>query len=274
MRGQPPPTPNRTEERINDLADETPTGAYTTLPIRLDFDFSLQLDKADTEFSLRYAIDVSVDYIGRTQTTTINGTAYAATRALVDSSLSTFLTNLGYTNPISQRRTEAREQAKAEDLSDVNKFVSLAFEQTYVAALSDTAQILQCEVSEDIECSGARIVPQATAATVDVIQTLASIQSGRRTISGSVLATNETVALAWATRYWVVPLPTGVGQSGIAAPLPPKISFSPEFVPFASGVIRSGTYQDGAQTINAKCVRLRFTYTTIHEQLTITGYPT
>lgn len=261
-----------TTERIANLgAGDVPDGAQTSLLTRFEFNFAMHSAKASGAHRARYEIDVTQDWVAREKLTTVRGEAYGNNASNTEAWLALLLGELNLGTVRSERRTTRHERGPNEDKDEIDVVTALSFEASYVAALSGPAAILQCELTEEIECSGPRVVPQPTAASNDVIQLLPSIQSGRRTVSGTVTATDETTALEWIKRQRVLPLPSGFATGGVRAAQPPRVSFEPQWVALVDGVARSGDYGPGfgVKTVNAKLVRARFTLTEMVERITL-----
>jgi hypothetical protein len=232
---------------------------------RLEFSFQIHRPRPTQKVAVKYQFDVSKDYLQNEKITRLSGTVFAASQAEAESFLTnTFLPGFSLGNAIQIQTAFDRERWPSQS----DTFLAMNFTAVYADELTAENAILECQITEEIESSGARIVVQPTAASTDVLQTCGT-QSGRRTVSGMCVATNETTALAWVKRQRSYPLPaSGFSQSGDREELPPRIAFEPVFVPRIDAVGRAGTYPvDGALTANYKAVRCRFQFTEVFTEL-------
>lgn len=293
-----------TSETLASVAD---TGGNITAPdldgganyvrqwVRLDFSWTFHRLKTSpspaSAVALRYSLETSEDFANNEKVTTIpDGMIWATTEAVAETYLTTFLAALNVTGEqVYLRKAKARERYPGKtagltpgDAAGTDTFIALGFSTQWNGPISPDNAILQCELSEEIECSGKRLVVQPTALGYDVLQGAAGecgTQSGRRTLSGSCVATNETTAMGWIKKQFDLKMSaefahgaTGDNPKGAwnAAQLPPSISFEPQFIPLTEGVLRPqwGLSLPGA---NFKAVRARFRITELYQELTVVG---
>jgi len=251
---------------------------YARQWLRLEFSFSLHRPKAagQAAVTMRYEFSVAKDFLTREKVTTLRGSVWASDGPFPLSQipdgaslyLDTFLSSLNLGQRAQSERTASRERVTlGGQPKDV--FLVLNFTETYHDSLSGPAAILRCEINEEIECSGLRIVVQPTAADNDVFQRCGK-QSGRRILSGSVTATDETTALAYIKRQRRMPLAFGSLTAGAKEELPPQISFEAESLPLQELYLRPGKYGETQdRSANFKMVRVRFRFTELYEELTL-----
>ncbi len=241
---------------------------------RLDFSFEVHRPKAAGAVAFAYEMDVQQDWIARQLVTTISGTVTAATEAEAAEYLDAFIDDADFGSRMTTRRRHAylkKPAGKADYTQGLVKransgsvgstYQTMQFEEVFRKKLAGAAAILQCSLDEEIDCSGARVVIKPTAESTDVFQEC-GLQSGRRTISGECVATDETTALAWVKTQQTLPLSTGFAAAGETADERPRLSFVPEWEPLVDGVTRGAG-------VNANLVRVRFTFTRYYETLTL-----
>lgn len=252
---------------------------YTRQWVRLEFGFQVHRIKASGQANcaMRYEFSVFRDFATREKTTTLSGTVWADTGPTpaggTDTAtiyLDAFLSALSLGKHKQSQRSSSREKAalggglgSASDL-----FMALNFTETFTDQLSDASAIFQCEVEEEIQCSGTRVVVQPTARDKDVMQECGT-QSGRRTISGVIRAVDETTCFAWVAKQRSMPLPVDAIPAGARKSLPPVISIKPEFVELTEGYGRTGNYGTEEKTANAKAITMRFRFEEVFTELTL-----
>jgi len=244
---------------------------YARHEMRLDFQFSVHRQKASGgEVALRYSHLVRNDYLNRQRITRLQGSIWASSRADADWVL-TQIASGGLGNLTESERLEDREKSfgvrasAADDApSSGEYFLKLDFADTYQTRMANEDTILECEVTEDIEFSGARLVLRATAFGRDLVQVCGN-QGGRRTVSGRVKAASETAAMEWARRQYHYPYGT-IGMP--AAPAvryrqQPRLSVSPVFVPMDEGVARAGysSYNPDSTPVKVPAWQVAFSFT-------------
>jgi hypothetical protein len=134
----------------------------------------------------------------------------------------------------------------------------LDFSDSFDSTLSAADRILKCEVNEKISFSGNRNVVIDIPYDVSVVQNLGTTPA-RRTVNGSVVATNETTAVRYAKTQKSLAWPTADGAGGIpSVPTttynePPELTINHGFVDLTSGVVRG-------QGKNTRVVTVQFTF--------------
>lgn len=245
--------------RVN-LPSGTPASGFEELHTGLEFSFEVAAVKGASEIGMRYEIDVTQDFLRREKTTVLEGAVFATSAAVAETHLGTFIAGLGLGSPVrNQRRTSTERGPNPAGITQ-DAFVQLAFSETFVSELTGNDQILETELTEEIRCSGARRVVAPTATGSDIIQTC-GVESGRRTVSGSVTALTETTALAWARRQRNLPYLSPDPALRYAAPSECRIQHVT--VPMKDPVARSGTYGNSGvyERQNVSAVRVNFSFT-------------
>lgn len=278
--------------------------APTVLLVRKDFSFSVTRERA-AQGSIRYSFEVVKDFANNEKVTTISGTVWAAKAAIPDSAealneeqdpagqyLEAFLTSItqGLTlgSKRMSRRTPSWERGpllKADGSvpsvplgppvsgeSEGENFVALDFTETWSATLSGSAAILESEVSDDFQQSGARFVVQPTAADVPVIQECGK-EAGTRLVSGRVKGTSEGSVLTWIKNMRVLPAPSGTtgkiaGATAAGKTTPLRVKLTTTFVQMANVASAPVTSRP---TVNVMVVTGEFSFTELFEEYTIGG---
>jgi hypothetical protein len=242
---------------------------YTTLVHRYDFQFEALKAKPTGTYAIKYGIQIAKEIRTLTKTIQVNGTMFgteALMQAAVDESEGNKLDELfGYLNlGVSLTRTRTVDREFAPGIPDVNDHdgtgVGVNFSETFESAITGYDQILECEVNEDIVFSGVRNVIQALPDRAAIIQQC-GITEARRTLSGSVTAATETIALKWIKRQQATPyIPAATIDDATGVPdvpavedryqEPVKIKVGYVFVPLTDGEVR-GEEGQGAKLVKA-----------------------
>jgi hypothetical protein len=242
----------------------TPSGKNETMLVGFEFSFSAFSPRASGVWSIKYGIQVEIDYLTCRKNTTLSGNFFGSQSELAaaqnrtdGNALDAFIASLSLGNRVKSNRTGDHDRVLTSDV-----IPSVSFSESYIDRLSGDAQILECEVQEEMDYSGTRWVNQSIPDGPAVIQDC-GIEAGTRVISGSVTATNETAAKEWVKKQNPAnessifhSFPTGIG--GGDAPdqrffQRPKITTSWDFIPLTDGSARG-------ETANAACVKVSFTF--------------
>jgi hypothetical protein len=79
---------------------ETATASYATIGIRLEFNFTVAVPKADgAGIALKYSLEIVKDYKERKQTTGLNGSAWAHNTEQAECAITQLTTALDLSNP-------------------------------------------------------------------------------------------------------------------------------------------------------------------------------
>jgi hypothetical protein len=259
---------------------ETEVSGKMVQVMRTEFNFVVHKAKATSATAMKYEFDVQQDFIAREKTTTLTGTIWADAGPAPDDAaedtntaeiyLDAFLAGLSLGTHTQSKRSASREKAPTIAGPQSDQFIGMNFSETFTAPLA-TDGILDCELNEEIECAGNRLVVQPTAAGPDVVQ-ICGTQSGRRTVSGTVTATSEAAAMAWINKQRQLPFYNNE-ESLVPDPrnlAPPRVRFQTVFIPLTDGIARTGTYEGfGAQVRNAKFTRASFEFMEIMPEYTI-----
>jgi hypothetical protein len=267
-----------------DLNTGAPAAGTTSLFARLDFSFSVHTSKTIT--TMQYEIEVSKSLPTNEKVTTVTGTIWASEGSPLDAAsvamafLDAFLGTMSLGTNRESRRKSARKQAPAllssgANGSNLDIFEALDFTETYVGTLSGAAAVLESELRERVQASGSRVVVQATAASLDVIQQCGT-SSGSREVSGRVVATTEAAARDWIKKQKVIPLAGNmagqIGGTGVAAGIatPLQVTFGHKFLPMVNGTARAGNYNGDDLTVTSvRVVEAEFSFTEYFEELAI-----
>jgi hypothetical protein len=233
------------------------------LVYKLSFSYQYWQAKAAGAYAIKYGYGLQKDYISNSKTTTIEGSLFG-TEAIITAAqnetggnvLDAMISGLGLTsaNAVQRRRSVDREYIP----TSANRMLKLDFSESYEAQLSSADKVLECEVNESIQFSGDRNVVIDIPYQVSVVQQLGTT-AARRTVSGTVTATNETTAENWAKKQRTLAWPALNATGGIPA-VPSTVYHEPErydiqhvFVPLTEGAIRGSGH-------NVKAVKLSFTF--------------
>jgi hypothetical protein len=217
----------------------------TTMATRLDFSFTVFKPKASGS-AIQYAISSDFDYTKLQEALTIKGT-FVGTAALMTAAQARQAGNAldALLNPLTVGKTKvtSSRQLSRQKFGSLDEALTLEFTESWTAKLSSAAQVLQCEVAEEITYTGTRWVVSPIPDNQSVVQDC-GIQEGSRSISGTILAATETAAMAWIGQIRQMAFPSGTG--GGAAPSvrfhqPPRIVRSFKFLPLLTGVPRGGS---------------------------------
>jgi hypothetical protein len=240
-------------EGLSQFTDEP---GFDSLVTRFSFSFELTRDRAPSEFAFNYTIARQNNYSERTSKISVSGNfvsspaemAAAATNQ-AGNRIDTLLTGLGF--DISKRTNSSRQEAR-QDLGANSKTLGIQFTEAITSTLSGAAQIVRTSVTDAIEHSGIRWVPGPIPGGYTIMQDT-GIKEGKRTISGSVVATTEAVAMAWVEKQRSLTFPVGVGGGtpSVRYVNPPRITRSFDFIPFDELIARGA----GA---NAVLVKISF----------------
>jgi hypothetical protein len=177
--------------------------SFGTLPMRLDFSFLVFSPKSAGTYTAKYRIQTSMDYVNLSQTTTVEGlfsadaTYLAAVEANGANPLLTFLAGFVATYGAMttyERGTEKEITQSTDNAAGIPSGVR--FSATFNKAMSTAAQVLRCQLEEDITYSGTRWREQATPVGASLFQDCGTTPAVR-TVNGSITAATEAAARAW-----------------------------------------------------------------------------
>jgi hypothetical protein len=228
------------------LNERTPTLAQqrladgTTELARLDerFSFSFQVLRAKSATSMAYSIEPHSDLQTLEKKTVVRGTVRAASKDVANAFLDQFLSGLGDLGKKveSDRPAEYQRGPAVNGTGNPEVFVALHFTETFIALLTGTTGILECEVTEQIQYSGDRIVEKPIPDGVSIMQKV-GIVPGRRVVNARAVATTETAALTWVKKMRMQLL-TGAGANSEKYEAPPQVSTTFRFLPQTDGTPR------------------------------------
>jgi hypothetical protein len=238
-----------------------PGSGMTEMWQRFDFSLAAYKEKPAGTYAIKYGVRVASDYMQLTQSTTIEGVFYggaeyyAAVEAETPNPLKTLIKTFTATHG---KLTNFQYDYDREAIGTADPTtIGMRFSASYTKAMPVTAMIVKCSLREEITYSGTRNVLQDNPAGVSVRQAC-GITPGSRTVSGTVTAVNETVALAWVQRQhsatgllqnWrgTKPADAGVYEEPIT------ISTDFEFPPLTDGIGR-------ATGVNVQMCAMSFTF--------------
>jgi len=265
------------------VSNETSDGSYVTQQTRFEFRFTAHRTRTGLA-GMRYEMDVSQDFIALEKTTTLSGSVFAASEDGATSFLDGYLRlSAGEyrwgsdTGPILGKRLASRRVAQREVGTNGGggpaiAFAQLNFTETFKTNITSVNQIIECDLSEEIQFSGRRLVPQPILDGNTVVQDT-GVTEGRRTIQGQVKALTETAAVEWIRKQMNLPFPTWLGAPATPPTRyvnPPTVSIRWSFMPLTDGIGRTGTYGSlGSLTANLQVCVGNFSFT---ETLTDYGW--
>jgi hypothetical protein len=226
-------TPTLSMQRLADGTGKE----IATLDDRFTFSFQVLRPKGTT--SMSYSIEPDSNLQTLEKTTVVRGTIRAATVTAANTFLDNFLAGLGNLGKRlrSSRPVETMHGPSVKG-GTASVFVSMNFTETYVAQLTGMVNgILECEVTEDIQYSGDRLVEKAIPSGVSIIQKCGTV-AGRRTVTARAVATTETTASAWVKKMRTQLL-TGTGVPNAEKyEAPPRVTTVFRFLPQTEGTPR------------------------------------
>jgi quinol monooxygenase YgiN len=212
----------------------------------LKFEFHLQVftPKLAGEVGIKYAVEVTRDFLTLEMHTTVQGSCYAIDRPTADAAVTALLTALNFGTSVRSRRAEDREAQPGvgDTQPGQGNYVSLKldFEEEFVGRVTGQAGVNEMKLSEKVVYSGTRWAVQNLPFNVDgsggvSIPQPSGIEPGSRTVTGSVTAGTLATAQAWAMAQRA--LLTG-DQNGGNFPQPEQWDTDYEFVPRVDGVAK------------------------------------
>lgn len=217
---------------------ETNDGTLAAQEVRVEFSFSVH--KSKTDIAIKYGLEVENDYTALKTMTTVSGTVSARNAEEAQLGLAQLMTTLAVAGVKLRERTgESREQFYGDGTKDIQAFLTFDFSQSFERALTGTALIVRCEVSEEIKHSGIRWVAQPTAAGRVVVQGC-GYDAGARLVRAEALAATAGAAEDWVRRQFE--LPYGGTEPGARYGKPPVFERSAGFLSLTDGVWRDGTF--------------------------------
>lgn len=229
----------------------SPGSGNEVMGLRLDFSLAIYEPKAEDTYAIKYAVDVVPDYVALTQTTTVMGVIVGdedylkQTESGETNPLATFIDNLVtlYGAVRKKQLSYEKELINSSELDDA-KMLSVRFGLEFEKALPPEAQILKCQMREDITYSGTRwrVADNPSSTTPSTIQNCGKTV-GERSVTANITAATEYAAMVWAQRQHGSTGIWGTWRTGITAPAtryeqPMRIGISYEFAPLVDGVAR------------------------------------
>ena len=125
---------------------------FETLPARLDFSFAVFKPKATGVFTIKYGLEVEVDYTTLKSMTTVTGRFLGSPTILVNAAQETtgnkldeFLGAFSFGKLVRTRRKHDHEKVG----TTTDELLALDFSNTYQGVVAPPNQILQCELNEE-----------------------------------------------------------------------------------------------------------------------------
>jgi hypothetical protein len=226
-------------ERTPTLAQQRLADGTTELDRQDErFAFSFQVLRAKTATSMSYTIEPHSDLQTLEKKTVVRGTIRAASKDAANAFLDQFLNGLGDLGKKleSDRPVEYQRGPAVNGTGNPEVFIALHFTETFIALLTGVSGILECEVTEQIQYSGDRIVEKPIPDGVSIMQKV-GIVPGRRVVNARAVATTETAALTWVKKMRTQLL-TGTGANAEKYEAPPQVSTTFRFLPQTDGTPR------------------------------------
>lgn len=190
--------------------------------IKVDFSYVFRAER--TEGSLRYSVAKVKDYKAGLLTTTVSGTAWAASEAACNTLIDALKTQYGETGKLAhdERRPEFEQR------TTLNGFLQVPFTLQFEGALTALDQVLEAEFSLETVGSIDKSVVTPIPFGVPVAQVNCGLTVGTRTVTGFASGTNENAVRSWGQgkrsmvqgsgRYEVAPREKMAYTSHYAAP--------------------------------------------------------
>lgn len=220
---------------------------------RLGFAFTVHVAK--TGITATYTVTSESDWTTLTRNTTIRGQVWgptaAACGAWVDALAASLNTGNALGNRVANSRTDANQAGRSVAGAVVpGTFLGLDFAETYTAALTGFAGIVECAVSEEVRHSGTRWIEKPLPDGPSIFQSAGTV-AAERVVQGTVKALTRDTCHAWASRCRRLLL---VGPNGKEHP--PQYGWAHSFARLVSGL----PVADGATPANVQCHTLTFSF--------------
>lgn len=230
------------------------TSDRTSLKYKMNFSFSVFSEKTNGSYAIKYGVRISKKFSTLTKTVTVQGSFYG-TRTIIDDAqnevsgnkLDSLLSGLNFGKSVERERNVDYEFIPS--VTDRNGMsIKLDFSEVFTSKITGEDAIMECEVEEDIKYSDDRLVVIPRPDGESKVQKM-GITEAHRTISGTVSAPNETIALLWAKKMAKMPFRIANSSKGILAPSTPGdediysegVNFKTKYTfnPFVDGEVRS-----------------------------------
>jgi hypothetical protein len=234
-------------------AQAASTPDFNTQHLKFEFHLQVFTPKLKGEVGIKYAVEVTRDFLTLEMHTTVQGSCYAMDRPTADAAVTALLAALNFGASVRSRRAEDRQTDGTNDVT-----LKLDFEEEFVGRVTGQAGVNEMKLSEKVVYSGTRWAVQNLPFNTDgsggvSIPQPSGIEPGSRTVTGSVTAGTLATAQAWAMAQRA--LLTG-DQNGGNYPQPEQWDTDYEFVPRVDGVAQ------GAGE-NVRLYRVNFTFAEI-----------
>jgi hypothetical protein len=231
-------------------AQAASTSAFNTQQLKFEFHLQVFTPKLEGEVGIKYAVEVTRDFLTLEMHTTIQGSCYAMDRPTADTAVTALLAALNFGASVRSRRAEDRQTDGTNDVT-----LKLDFEEEFVGRVTGQAGVNEMKLSEKVVYSGTRWAVQNLPFNTDgsggvSIPQPSGIEPGSRTVAGSVTAGTLATAQAWAMAQRA--LLTG-DQNGGNYPQPEQWDTDYEFVPRVDGVAKGSGE-------NVRLYRVNFTF--------------
>jgi len=229
------------------------SSAFNTQHLKFEFHLQVFTPKLTGEVGVKYAVEVTRDFLTLEMHTAVSGSCSALDRPTADTAVTALLKALAFGASVRSRRVEDRQ---TEGTTDV--MLKLDFEEEFIGRVVGQAGVNDMKLTERVVYSGTRWAVQNVPFAVDgsggvSIPQPSGIEPGSRTVTGSVTAATLATAQTWAMAQRA--LLTGDAQ-GNHFVQPEQWETDYEFVPRIDGVAK-GTGE------NVRLFRVNFTFTEI-----------
>jgi len=240
-------------EQTGAAQSQAQTAGYQPFHLRLDFNLTAYVVKLAGEVGLKYAVEVTRDFLTLEKRTTVQGSAFATDYPTANTAITALLAQLAFGASVRSRRNEDREQANG-----VSGLLKLDFDEEFTGRLTGQAGVNEMKLTQRVVYSSTRWAVQAlpfddAGSNGYSIPQPAGIEPGSRTVSGSVTAATLATAQAWAKAQRA--LLTGDLLGG-RYPQPEQWDTDYEFVPRIDGI-------PTGDTANVQLYRVSFQFSEI-----------
>ena len=176
-------------------------GSYNAQHVKLDFNLQVFAAKVTGSVGLRYSVEIARDFLTLEMRSTVQGSCFAANRAVADAAVTALVTGLNLGNSVRSRRNEDRERNGA----GLDVMLKVDFTEEIVGRVTGDSGVIELRLTESVVHSGIRWAAQhlpfdpSGSDGVSIVQP-AGHEPGSRTISGSVTCGTRATAETWAKR--------------------------------------------------------------------------
>jgi hypothetical protein len=227
-------TPTLSRQALQD------TPGHETAGLDQRFSFSFQVLRPRGQTSMEYDLNPESNIQQLEKRTTVRGMVRASTQAVAQAYLDAFLGGMQLGKLLTNSTSAQYRRGPQPNGTMAEVFVGLNFTQVWVDLLTGVNGLLECEVTEEVQYSGDRLVVKPLPDGPSIVQRCGTAH-GRRTVTARAVATTESSAANWVRQK-------GRDMLDGEYPEPPRVTTVFRFLPQTDGVPRTA----GAIVANVK----------------------